>query len=302
MKVEIENLTVTYQDHDHALLAVDRVDLDLLPGRVTALVGESGSGKTTLGKAMLGLLPDNADVTGSIRLDGREVVGLDEEALNKIRWSRAAMVFQNGAANLNPVHRLLDQVAEPLIQQQGIEPGEAKARARQELISMGLQKDQINRYPHELSGGQVQRGLLAMALILDPPVLILDEPTAALDAVTKSFISGVINRLRNRNKTLLLITHDLDLAANLADDLAVLYLGRIMETLPANDLFLSPNHPYTLALARSYPGLEDCRELGGVRGTPFTASFMLTPRTTEPNTATATRPPRIRGIRTATPR
>lgn len=269
MKVEIENLTVTYQDHDHALLAVDRVDLDLLPGRVTALVGESGSGKTTLGKAMLGLLPDNADVTGSIRLDDKEVVGLDEEALNKIRWSRAAMVFQNGAANLNPVHRLLDQVAEPLIQQQGIAPAEAKERARRELISMGLQEDQINRYPHELSGGQVQRGLLAMALILDPPVLILDEPTAALDAVTKSFISGVINRLRNRNKTMLLITHDLDLAANLADDLAVLYLGRIMETLPAKDLFLSPAHPYTLALARSYPGLDGCRELGGVRGDAF---------------------------------
>ncbi len=269
MKVEIRKLTVTYQDHDHALLAVDRVDLGLTPGRVTALVGESGSGKTTLAKAVLGLLPENAQVSGSISLDGKEVVGLSEEALNGLRWSQAAMVFQSGAANLNPVHRLIDQVAEPLIQHRGADPREARGKAREALLAMGLEPDQVRRFPHELSGGQVQRGLLAMALILDPPVLILDEPTAALDAVTKAFISGVVRRLRERGKSILLITHDLDLAANLADDMAVLYLGRIMETLPARDLFLEAGHPYTLALARSYPGLEACRELGGIRGDAF---------------------------------
>ena len=269
MKVEIRNLTVTYRDHDHALLAVDRVDLDLTPGRVTALVGESGSGKTTLAKAVLGLLPENARVSGSIRLDGQEVVDLDEESLNKLRWSQAAMVFQSGAANLNPVHRLIDQVAEPLIQHQGLNPRSAREKAGEALVSMGLRPDQVRRYPHELSGGQVQRGLLAMALILDPPVLILDEPTAALDAVTKAFISAVVGQLRERGKSILLITHDLDLAVNLADHMAVLYLGRIMETLPARDLFPAAGHPYTLALARSYPGLEACRELGGIRGDAF---------------------------------
>ncbi len=135
------------------------------------------------------------------------------------------MVFQNGAACFNPVHRLVDQVAEPLVQR-GTPKRQALNLARTKLTDMGLAPDLAGRYPHELSGGQIQRGLLAMSLILDPPVLILDEPTAALDAVTKSFVAEVIRDCRDQNKSVLLITHDLDLAGALADEIAVLYLAR----------------------------------------------------------------------------
>ena len=269
MTLSIEELSVTYWDGDHALLALDRVALTLEPGRITALVGESGSGKTTLAKALMGLLPDNAEISGLVRLDGRKLTGLNEANLNKIRWSRVAMVFQNGVANLNPVHRIIDQVAEPLIQHEQSEKQEANERAIKVLTRMGLQPEQGLRFPHELSGGEIQRALLAMALIMDPEVLILDEPTSALDAMTKAFVAHVIQDAAEKGKSVLLITHDLDLAQKLADDLAVLYLGQIMETMSAGDLLLNPCHPYTLALGRSYPSMDTLRDLGGIRGDAF---------------------------------
>ncbi len=269
MKLAINELSVTYPDHDHELLALDRVSLELAPGRVTALVGESGSGKTTLGKAVMGLLPENSRVDGNIELDNQELLGLDEAVLNGLRWSRMAMVFQNGAANLNPVYSLQDQVAEPLIQNKGMQPKQARELAASALADMGLDPDLGGRYPHELSGGQVQRGLLAMALILDPPLIILDEPTASLDALSKSFVASVINDLKARGKAVLFISHDLELAGRLADEAVVLYLGQVMERLPGSGLMREPRHPYTLALARSYPGMDAVRDLGGIRGDAF---------------------------------
>jgi peptide/nickel transport system ATP-binding protein len=264
----IHNLTVQYTEDDHSLLALDRVDLTLTPGRITALVGESGSGKTTLGKAVMGLLPDNAGISGEILVGNDNLLALDEERMTPIRWETVSMVFQNGAASFNPVHRLVDQVAEPLIQR-GTPKRQALDLAGTRLTDMGLAPDLASRYPHELSGGQVQRGLLAMSLILDPPVLILDEPTAALDAVTKSFVARVIQDCRARNKSVLLITHDLDLAGALADETAVLYLGQVMEYLPGRHLMERPAHPYTLALARAFPTMEAVRDLGGIRGDAF---------------------------------
>ncbi|MBW1775167.1 MAG: ABC transporter ATP-binding protein, partial [Deltaproteobacteria bacterium] len=269
MTLSIEELTVTYRDGDHALLALDRVSLSLKPGRITALVGESGSGKTTLGKTLMGLLPDNAEISGRVKLDEKEIIGMDEASLNNIRWSRVAMVFQNGAANLNPAHRIIDQVAEPLIQHGGTNKAKARHRAQEGLERMGLRPEQGLRFPHELSGGEIQRALLAMALIMDPEVLILDEPTSALDAMTKAFVARVIRGVREQGASVLLITHDLDLAGKLADDLVVLYLGQIMETMPARELLLHPFHPYTLALGRSYPSIETLRDLGGIRGDAF---------------------------------
>ena len=269
MKLAVSNLSVSYRDHDHELLALERADMELGPGRVTALVGESGSGKTTLGKAVMGLLPANARISGSIKLEGEELLGLDEASLNRLRWSRMAMVFQNGAANLNPVHRLIDQVAEPLIQKRGLASEKARENAREALSRMGIGPELVMRYPHQLSGGQVQRGLLAMALILDPKLVILDEPTASLDAMSKSFVASLIKDLKAMGKAILLISHDLELAAHLADETVVLYLGQIMERLPGRNLLRHPRHPYTLALARSYPGMNAVRDLGGIRGDAF---------------------------------
>jgi peptide/nickel transport system ATP-binding protein len=282
VKVTLDNLSITYRVNDHALLALDQVSLHLLPGRITALVGESGSGKTTLGKSLMGLLPGYAKVRGSIRLDGEEMTGASEASLNKIRWSQIAMLFQDGAANLNPVHRIIDQVAEPLIQHGRRRKADATMEAEKALDRIKLDPAQARRFPHELSGGEIQRALLAMTLIMDPGVLVLDEPTAALDAMTKAFVSRIIVNARDQGKAILLITHDLDLARNMADDVVMLYLGQIMETLPAKDLLMNPFHPYTLALGRSYPSLEIHRDLGGIRGDAF---YRITHRHSEKNGA-----------------
>jgi peptide/nickel transport system ATP-binding protein len=282
VNVAIDELSVTYRVNDHALLALDQVSLRLLPGRITALVGESGSGKTTLGKSLLGLLPGYAEVKGSIRLDTKEIVGLSEADLNRIRWSQVAMLFQNGPANLNPVHRIIDQVAEPLIQHGRRGKDEAALEAEKALGRINIHPAQARRFPHELSGGEIQRALLAMTLIMDPDVLILDEPTAALDAMTKAFVSRIILDARDRGKAVLLVTHDLDLAGKMADDVVMLYLGQVMETLPAKDLLPNPFHPYTLALGRSYPSMEGHRDLGGIRGDAF---YRITHRHSEKNGA-----------------
>lgn len=267
--VDIDQLSIIYRDGNHALLALDGVSMRLERGRVTALVGESGSGKTTLGKALMGLLPKNVQVRGYIRSGDLELTGLDDEAYRPVRWRRIAMVFQNGAASLNPVRRILDQVAEPLIHHQGMKAAAAERIAEEASAAMGLSAGTVRRYPHELSGGQVQRALFAMALILDPEVLILDEPTSSMDAAFKGFIGGMIRNLRNRGKAILLISHDLDLVVRTADDVAMLYLGLVMEVLPAGDLLLNPYHPYTLALGRAFPGMDGLRDLGGIRGDAF---------------------------------
>jgi len=269
MSLSIDRLSVLYQDGFHSIQALDEVSLELKPGVCLALIGESGSGKTTLGHACLGLLPQNASVEGKISLNGQQIDYSDETSLNQLRWNRLAIVFQNGAANLNPVYRIINQVAEPLIQRADIGRAEAMLAAAQALSELGLNHDECNRFPHQLSGGQVQRALLAMALILDPEVLILDEPTSGLDAVTKTIVADVIQKARSGNKTVLLITHDLEFAVHNSDTITMLYLGQIMETLPAEDLLTSPLHPFTLALSRSYPAMSTARDLGGIRGDAF---------------------------------
>lgn len=273
VSLTIEDLSTVYRNGSKAIQALERVSLKLTPGRVLAVVGESGSGKTTLGKAMMGLLPENAEARGSIRLGDQEIIGLDEKALNRLRWSRIAMVFQNGAETLNPVHRVIDQIAEPLAHSGGMKDTEARKRAEAILSRMGLKPEEGRRFPHELSGGQIQRALLAMALILDPEVLILDEPTAALDVLTKSFVTGIIRSAQDESKAILLITHDLDLVQSVADEVAILYLGQIMERMPGTDLLIRPFHPYTLGLGRSYPTLRATRDLGGIRGDAFFRTF-----------------------------
>ncbi|MBN1848059.1 MAG: ABC transporter ATP-binding protein [Deltaproteobacteria bacterium] len=269
MSLQIKNLSVLYRDGNHALQALEDVSLSLASGQCIALVGESGSGKTTLGMACLGLLPENADMKGTFTLNGTLMDTLNESSMNQTRWRELAMVFQNGAASLNPVHRVIDQVAEPLVQGGFADRREAKTRAGEALIRMGLAKEHHASYPHQLSGGQAQRVLLAMSLILDPNVIIMDEPTASLDAIHKAVVSDVILRAKSTGKAVLLITHDLEFAMHNSDQIAVLYLGQIMEILPAMDLLTRPFHPYTLALGRSFPSMDAVRDLGGIKGDAF---------------------------------
>jgi len=269
MSLEIRNMSVIYRDDNHSILALEDVSLEIKPGQCLALVGESGSGKTTLGKACLGLLPGNAERQGRIFLDRQEIDFSDEAALNRIRWKRLAMVFQDGAVNLNPVHRIIDQVAEPIIHHEGLRREEAVDRASLFLEDTGLSKEYHGRYPHQLSGGQIQQTLLAMAMILDPGVIIFDEPTSALDAMNKGIVAEIIRKARTQKKAVLLITHDLEFASYNADTMAVIYLGQVMETLPAEEMLSNPLHPYTLALGKSYPTMSATRDLGGIRGDAF---------------------------------
>lgn len=269
MNLTIKNLSVTYLSSGHELLALEKACLELTPGKVVALVGESGSGKTTLGKAVMGLLPDYARVEGSVTLDSLELLSLPAPEMNHIRWSRISMLFQNGAESLNPVHRILDQIAEPLIQKQGYSNKDARIQAQKALEEMKLDPGLGTRFPHQVSGGEIQRALLAMALIMNPEVIILDEPTASLDVLNKALIRRVILDAKNRGQAVLVITHDLDLARDTADEAVVLYLGQVMEVLPAGEIFLSPKHPYSVALASSYPALDTHRDLGGIRGEAF---------------------------------
>lgn len=267
MNLRINNLFVSYTDHDHVLSALNGVDFKVEKGQITALVGESGSGKTTLGLACMGLLPENAEQNGRIWLGTQMLTGLDNESLNALRHNTIAMVFQNGGANFNPVIRVIDQVAEPLVSR-GTKKKEARQKASAMLNRMGLAAPLHDRYAHQLSGGQIQRALMAMALILDPKILILDEPTASLDSVTKSFVKTIIQEEAASGKAILLITHDLGLAQDLADKTIVLYLGQVMEE-TCEKIIENPGHPYTHALVRSFPTLDTTRDLGGIRGTAF---------------------------------
>lgn len=265
-RLSVRDLSVTYRAEDHRLTALDRVDLDLHPGRIVALVGESGSGKTTLGKALLGLLPDSAAVSGRILLDDVDLSGFDERRWNALRWQKISMLFQDAAGSLNPVHRVRDQVAEPLRVHRGLSAAEAGARADAALTAVGLDPALGTRFPHEISGGELQRALLAMAMILEPEFVVLDEPTAALDSGTKGTIGRWVRQAADAGTGMLLITHDLELAVALSDEVYVLYLGQVLETLPGPELLTSPRHPYSLALSRSVAGLDTHRDLGGVRG------------------------------------
>jgi peptide/nickel transport system ATP-binding protein len=269
MSLETKNLNVVYRDGSHSIQALEEVNVSLVSGKCIALVGESGSGKTTFGNSCMGLLPSNVIMEGEILLKGNRIDHLDESSLNELRWGKISMVFQNGAANMNPLHRIVDQVAEPLIHRRSMGRAVAIEAASEALEQVGLGEEYHYRYPHQLSGGQIQRALIAMALILDPEILILDEPTSALDAVSKTVVSEVIKTARSGNKSVLLITHDLEFAVNNSDTIVMLYLGQVMETLPANDLLTRPLHPYTLALGRSYPAMNTARDLGGIRGDAF---------------------------------
>ena len=269
MSLEIRNLDVVYGNGGHGIQALEKIDLTIDHGQCLALIGESGSGKTTLGKACLGLLPESARIHGSVTLNGERIFHEDKEFLRGIRWKKISMAFQNGAATLNPSHRIIDQVAEPLIVH-GMENGRsARARAAILLERMGIGSSEHERYPHQFSGGQAQKIQLAMAVILDPDILILDEPTSALDALSKGLVHRLIVEKKSHGKAIVLITHDLEFAVGCADRAAILHFGQIMEKLPAKHIFSNPLHPYTLALKRSYPAMNNARDLGGIRGDAF---------------------------------
>ena len=241
------------------------INLTLKRGESLSIVGESGGGKTTLGLSIIGLV--EGTVKGEILFDGKNLVALAEKELKEIRWNRIAMVFQNVENALNPLYTVLDQVSEPIVAHKLGDRNEAKRRAGKLLSMVNLPEGRFYAYPHQLSGGEKQRVLIAMALANDPDLIILDEPTTALDALTKVEIINLIHTVcKERDLTILLLTHDFYAASTLSDRMAVLYAGRIVEFGSTPALLSNPRHPYTRGLLRCYPSMTTTKDLQGIKG------------------------------------
>jgi ABC-type dipeptide/oligopeptide/nickel transport system ATPase component len=259
--LSVRDLTVAFDTRRGSFDAVRGVSFDVRPGRTLGVVGESGSGKSVTAMALMQLLPEAARVTaGHVRLNGRDLGMLTERQMQSVRGREIAMVSQDPMASLNPILTVGHQVKEPLALQLGLGRSAARARA-EELLSLVRipSPGQIMRaYPHELSGGMRQRVMIAIALSCGPKLLIADEPTTALDVTTQAQILELLRDLQQRlNMSVLLITHDLGVVAEFADDVLVMYAGRVVERAPVAALFDRPGHPYTEGLLRSMPPLED---------------------------------------------
>jgi len=255
--LDIEDLKVYFATRAGTVRAVDGVELSVGTGEVLGLAGESGSGKTTLGYALMRVLPRNAKLDGRIIFNGRDLLTLSAKEFNRVRGREIAMVFQGSMNSLNPVIRVEEQVAEPLILHGGMNEDEAKKRARELLAEVGVSADKAKSYPHELSGGLKQRVAIAMAISTRPKLLIADEPTTALDVVTQAQILRLISELRDRfGLSVIMISHDLSLLSEVCDRLAIMYAGKIVEVGSKAEIVRTPEHPYTQALLASIPSVE----------------------------------------------
>jgi oligopeptide/dipeptide ABC transporter ATP-binding protein len=272
--LRIEGLCAQFDTPEGAVKAVRDVSLSLGQGNTLAITGESGAGKTSVGLAVLNLLPYPGRITaGRIRFDGRDVLALSAEETRRIRGREIAMVFQDAATGLNPVLSVGEQVDEIITAHLPVSKGEARSRSLDVLAQMGLPEPQevARRYPFHLSGGMAQRVMIAIATALNPKVLIADEPTSALDVTIQAAILEDLRRLQQRSGTsILLISHDLGVVAQMADEVAVMYAGSIVERGDVRRLFQQPRHPYTWALLRSRPrwDQEQTKPLPAIRGAP----------------------------------
>jgi len=256
--LEVTDLNVDFGVDNEWVPAARHMNYRILPGEVLALVGESGSGKSASSMALLDLLPSNSRIRGSIKLNGEEITGIRAPQMRRIRGGEIAVIFQEPMTALNPVYTIGAQIIETLRVHYGIAPSEAKKRAL-ELLAMVELPDPVkafNSYPHQLSGGQRQRAMIAQSISCDPTLLIADEPTTALDVTVQAEILDLLRSLRDRlDSAILLITHDMGVVADLADYIAVMKDGVIVETGTALEIFANPQHPYTKALLAAVPHL-----------------------------------------------
>jgi peptide/nickel transport system ATP-binding protein len=257
--LSVSGLEVTYRTASGLVPAVRGVDLRVGHGESVGLAGESGCGKSTLAGAVLRLLPPGTEVKGRVELEGEDVLGMKPGRLRAVRWTKGAIVFQGALHALNPVQRVGNQIAEPILLH-NLEVGESAARRRAGdlLEQVGLPVTRARDYPHQLSGGQRQRVLIAMALACDPALLIADEPTTALDLMVQAQVLALLERLQQeRGLSMVFITHDLSVLTYVCRRLAIMYAGRIVEEGPASEVYAHPRHPYTKALVAAFPTIGD---------------------------------------------
>ncbi len=251
--ISVRNLSVTYRTAARSVQAVTDVSLDLPKGSITAIVGESGGGKSSLVYGILKLLPTQAAVSGSIIYDGTDILSAKESWIRDFRWKKAALVTQGAMNSLTPVLTVGYQISEVLRIRLGLSRKEADKRTAELLGMTNLSPEYAKRYPHELSGGQKQRVVIAMAVACSPELLIADEPTSALDVITQAEVAAtLLDMVREKGMGLLLVSHDLPLAASLCENLAVMHKGRIVETGPPETILKSPSHPHTKELLSAF--------------------------------------------------
>jgi oligopeptide/dipeptide ABC transporter ATP-binding protein len=254
----IRDLRVWYGTEGDPVRAVDGVSLDLRPGETVGLVGESGCGKSTLGRAIIGLLPEGSATAGSISFQGRELTDLHARELRPLRGPELGLIFQEPMTRLDPLVTIESHFQEALrTHEPGLDEQEMRRRALEALAGMGIPPTRFRQYPHEFSGGMRQRIMIALALVLNPKVVVADEPTTALDVIVEAQILGILSDLReNFDASLLLITHNLGIVAETCDRVAVMYAGKIVEEGGARRVFSEPAHPYTRELLRSIISLR----------------------------------------------
>jgi peptide/nickel transport system ATP-binding protein len=272
--LRVEDLRVQFHTEDGIVHAVDGITYQVFPGRTLGIVGESGSGKTVSSLTTLGLTRGmGASISGRIVFEGRDLTALPEDEMRSIRGNEIAMIFQDPLSSLHPLYRVGKQLIEAVRAHRDVSKASARERAVELLGLVGIPEPRrrVDDYPHEFSGGMRQRAMIAMALANEPKLLIADEPTTALDVTVQAQILALLERLqRELGMAIVIITHDLGVVAEMADDLAVMYAGRIVETASAELLFSGPEHPYTWGLLRSIPTLTGSREeqLVPIPGTP----------------------------------
>ena len=273
--LEFDDVSVTYRTRGADVPAVRNVSLRVDAGEALGIAGESGCGKTTLTSTVLRLQPKTARVTGEVRLDGQNVLGLSWGKVRALRWAQASVVFQGAMHALNPVQRIGDQIAEPILLHSPTTSRSAADTRVGELLEMvGLPARRAQAYPHQLSGGQKQRVMIAMALACGPRLIVADEPTTALDVMVQAQVLDVITGLvKDLGVGLVFISHDLSVLSSTCDRIAVMYAGRVVEEGPAGAVFDHPQHPYAAALAGAFPRIGDTRFRYAPAGLPGDPPF-----------------------------